>query len=264
MRHPGDMHNQPQSVPGDTGGDADLAAVATLVGEPSRAKILQALVDGRALPASHLAAEAGLSRPAVSAHLAKLVDGEFITVEQDGRHRYYHLAGPDVANLVEALARIAPAAPIRSLRQGTRAQALRAGRTCYDHLAGRLGVRLTQSLIDRRALVPAEHDHDTAHPVGERASPTAPGCPYQLGPQATAALGALGVDLPQLRDAPSRRPLLRTCMDWSEQRPHVAGRLGAAISTALFDAGWITRRAQHRAVTLTAHGATSLHTQLGL
>lgn len=160
-RHDGDMQTQSDSSP--VGGDADVAAVASLIGEPSRMRVLLALAGGRALPASHLAVEAGLSRPAVSAHLGKLVDDGLITVEQAGRHRYYRLAGPDVASLVEALAQLAPATPIRSLRQGTHAQALRAGRTCY----GQLGVRVTQALIEHQALVPA--DQHPADGTGEPA-----------------------------------------------------------------------------------------------
>jgi DNA-binding transcriptional ArsR family regulator len=226
--------------------DADIAAVAPLVGEPSRARLLLALMDGRALPASVLAAEVGLSAPATSAHLARLVSGGLLTVARAGRHRCYALAGPEVADLVEAMASLAPALPIRSLRQGTRAQALRAGRTCYDHLAGRLGVAVTDALVERAALVAAG----------------APG-PFGLGPAAGEVFGALGVDLPALLGARDRRPLLRVCIDWTERRPHLAGRLGAELATVLLAGGWIVRRPHDRAVTLTERGAALLRARLG-
>jgi DNA-binding transcriptional ArsR family regulator len=121
-------------------GDADLAALGAVLGDRARARILLALGDGRALAASVLASEAGVAASTASAHLARLVDAGLLAVTVQGRHRYYRLAGPQVAELIEVLARVAPAAPVRSLREGTRAQALRAARTCYDHLAGRLGV----------------------------------------------------------------------------------------------------------------------------
>src|SRR5512132_2715331 len=133
-------------------GDTDLARVGALIGDPGRARVLRALADGRELPASVLAAEAGVAASTASVHLRKLVDGGLVTAERHGRHRCFRLAGPDVARALEALARIAPAAPIRSLREGTKAQAVRAARTCYDHLAGRLGVALMSALIADGAL----------------------------------------------------------------------------------------------------------------
>lgn len=244
-------------------GEADIAAAATLVGQPGRATMLSALAGGRARSASQLAAEAGLSPPATSAHLAKLTQGGLVTAERLGRHRYFSLAGPEVADLVEALARVAPTRPITSLRQSARTQALRAGRTCYDHLAGCLGVALTSGLVKQQALIPlddqpATHRRDGDPPVGWVET-----CPYRLGPNAAEVLDLLGLDLEQLLAAPSRRPLLRFCVDWSEQRHHLAGRLGAALSTTLIDAGWIERRPHHRAVTLTDCGTNGLQSALG-
>ncbi len=133
-------------------GDADIATVGALVSDRTRGRILLALGDGRALPASVLADEAGVATSTASAHLSKLLDGGLLAVEQHGRHRYFRIAGPDVGELLEALARVAPAAPVRSLRQGTRAQAVRFARTCYDHLAGVLGTRLMAALIERELL----------------------------------------------------------------------------------------------------------------
>jgi DNA-binding transcriptional ArsR family regulator len=247
------------------GGDADLAAAAKLIADPARARVLLALADGRALPASGLAAEAGLSAPATTAHLNRLRAGGLIEVESSGRHRYYRLTGPHVAAVLEALATIAPLRPVRSLRQGTHAAALRAARSCYDHLAGRLGVAVTAALVERQVLIATDGIQDTTRRPGERLAATLPTHPYHLGPQAAAVLAGLGVDLPALVQAPRpTRPLLRFCTDWTEQRHHLAGRLGAALLTALCDSGCLTRQSRRRTMHLSAHGAATLRHHLDL
>jgi DNA-binding transcriptional ArsR family regulator len=247
------------------GGDADLASAAGLIAEPARARILLALTDGRALPATVLAAEAGLSAPATTNHLNRLLDGGLVTVEASGRHRYYRLAGPHVAVVLEALATIAPTHPVRSLRQDTQAAALRYARSCYDHLAGRLGVALTAGLLDRHVLVATDGIADTSRRDGERFAAPVPHHPYALGPRARPVLAELGVDLDALRDAPrSTRPLLRFCVDWTEQRHHLAGRLGAALLSALSERTWIVRHPQRRSVALTDDGAAALRRHLGV
>ena len=141
-------------------GDADLAAVGSLFADLARCKMLLALDDGRALPASVLAAEAGVSRPTASSHLTKLTRAKLLTVEAHGRHRYYRLAGPQVAELLEHLMQLAPPRPVRSLREGTSAARLRSARTCYDHLGGRLGVAIMGSLIDRGVLTGGDGRYD--------------------------------------------------------------------------------------------------------
>src|SRR3954467_3829192 len=143
-----------------TGGGAALAALASLLADPARCKVLLALDDGRALPASVLADEAGISRPTASSHLRKLTEAGLLVVETHGRHRYYRLAGPEVGALLEHLVRLAPSRPVRSLREGTRAARLRSARTCYDHLAGRLGVQIMGSLLERQVLVGGEGRYD--------------------------------------------------------------------------------------------------------
>src|SRR5215217_7043674 len=140
-------------------GDADLAALGSVLGERARARMLLALGDGRALPAGVLASEAGVAPSTASQHLGRLVDAGLLALVPQGRHRYYRLAGPHVAELIEALARVAPAAPVRSLREGTQAEALRSARTCYDHLAGRLGVALMQALIRSGAVTGGDGRH---------------------------------------------------------------------------------------------------------
>ena len=132
-------------------GDADIAHVAALFGDPTRARMLLALSDGRALPASLLAQEAGVAASTASEHLGRLTQAGLLAVESWGRHRYYRLAGADVASVVEALARLAPMAPVRSLRGSDRLRALRQARTCYDHLAGRLGTALMEALLRQRS-----------------------------------------------------------------------------------------------------------------
>ena len=245
-------------------GDADLAAAAALIAEPARARVLVALLDGRALPASGLAAEAGLSAPATTAHLNKLRAGGLIEVEVSGRHRYYRLTGPHIGEVLEALATIAPLQPIRSLRQDTHAGQLRAARSCYDHLAGRLGVSVTAALLEHRVLVATDGIDATTRRPGDRLAAALPAAPYQLGPAAADVLGELGVDLPGLLAASrSARPLLRFCTDWTEQRHHLAGALGAAMLTALCDSGCVIRRPR-RVIWLTEHGAKTLHERLGL
>lgn len=236
-------------------GDADVAQVAGLMAEPARAKVLMALADGRALPASLLASEAGVSPQTVSAHLRKLLEGGLVTVERSGRHRYYALSGPEVAAAVEALARIAKPQPIRSLRQSTRAAALREARTCYDHLAGRLGVALLEGLVRRDALTRTDGGRGAERRPSDPLAQQLPDGPYALGPNATEVLTELGVDL---AGQPSRRSLLRFCVDWSEQRHHLSGQLGAAITEALLKRDWLHRRLHQRAVHLTDAGRHGL------
>jgi DNA-binding transcriptional ArsR family regulator len=252
-----------RSSPGP-GGDADLAAAATLIAEPARARILAALLDGRALPASGLAAEAGLSAPATTAHLNRLRTGGLIEVEPSGRHRYYRLAGQHVAVALEALATIAPVAPVRSLRQGTHAAALRAARSCYDHLAGRLGVAVTAALLEREAVVATDGIDDTVRRPGERLATSVAVPPYRLGPAAEHVFAGLGVDLPSHLVPGQSRPLMRFCVDWTEQRHHLAGRLGAALLTALCERGDLTRNPGRRTINVTQRGAATLERELGI
>jgi DNA-binding transcriptional ArsR family regulator len=245
-------------------GERDVAAIARLFGDPARARILMALADGRALAASVLADEAGVSPSATSGHLAQLREANLVVVEQSGRHRYHRLARSEVGEALEALANLAPTQPIRSLRQHTRAAALRNARTCYDHLAGRTGVEITAALVERGALETTDGVPDTRRRESDALSSPLPTHPYRLGPEAAPVLGALGVDLDALRTQPSRRPLLRFCLDWSEQRHHLGGRLGAALLAALVDRGWVTRTRRRRVLDLTDRGARALHDELGL
>ncbi|HVW41835.1 MAG TPA: metalloregulator ArsR/SmtB family transcription factor [Amycolatopsis sp.] len=244
-------------------GDADIATTAALFADPARVRVLMALADGRALAASVLATEAGLSAQGTSAHLAKLRDAGLVEVERSGRHRFYRLAGPHVGEVLETLARFSPSQPVKSLRAGTRAQALRLARTCYDHLAGRLGVTVTAALVAQDALTTTDGDDSTNRRDHDELSKPLATHPYALGPHAKAVFHDLGVDL----DAPRarKRPLLRFCLDWSEQRHHLAGALGADLAAAFARQGWTERRAEgHRAIRVTDAGARELRKRLGV
>lgn len=220
-----------------------IADVAALIGEPTRAAILLALLDGSARPAGELARAAGLSAAATSLHLAKLTHARLLVVRQEGRHRYYRLASDGVANALEALGVLAPA-PRMSRAISPEKAALRAARTCYDHLAGVLGVALAEKL-ERERLVRAD------------------------GPSAYAvtSLGAawlsefFAIDVASL--AQERRPFARRCLDWTERRPHVAGALGAAMLDRVIAMRWAERRKGTRALVVTNRGRRALG-ELGL
>jgi DNA-binding transcriptional ArsR family regulator len=198
--------------------DADVAAAARLLADASRSAMLTLLLDGRAHPAGALAQAAGIGRPAASAHLKQLVEAGYLEVVQQGRHRYYRITRPEVATAVESLAAIAPALPVRSLKQSTAARRLAQARTCYDHLAGRAGVLLRDALLE--------------HELLKQQEPTLAG---------TRSLIELGLEPTSLRR--QRRPLVKDCLDWTERRPHLAGALAAALLVAFAEQGWMSRQA---------------------
>jgi len=236
-------------------GDADIALVAALMGEPARAKVLMALLDGRALAASTLAAEAGVSASTLSAHLGRLVDGDLVSVQSSGRNRYFRIARPEVAEALEALARLAPAQPVRSLRQGTHAEAIRRARTCYDHLAGRLGVALLDSLVESETLVVECVSSAVSDPILGAGRTQR----YHLTDTGRQRFKALGVVL----DQPGRRPLTRYCLDWSEQRAHLGGALGASLLSRLIDLGWLIKR-ERRVIVISDAGRNGLKAEFGI
>lgn len=218
-------------------GEVDIAAAAALMADPSRAAVLMELTDGRALPPSELAEVAGVSRSTMSEHLAKLQRAGFLAVETGGRNRYYRLAGPEVAAAVEALAALAPRTEVRSLRQANRAGALGAARTCYGHLAGALGVGITDAMVER-GLVERE---------GEVFLLTEPGAAFLVD---------LGIEKPPRAG--------KSCNDWSERRPHLAGKLGVALTKRLFELDWIERTERRRAVRVTKVGRRELGRRLAI
>ncbi|NJP94548.1 helix-turn-helix transcriptional regulator [Nonomuraea sp. FMUSA5-5] len=225
-----------------TATETDIAEVAAAIGDPSRAKVLRALADGGALPAGALAAEAGVSLSTISGHLARLREAKLLTVEHDGRRRYYRLASTDVARALEELARIARPLPVRSLSDSVRAHALMQARLCYDHLAGQLGVALLAALVDGGVL-------DVS------------GGGYRITPAGLGVLGDFGIDTGEFS---RRRPAIRYCVDWGEGRHHLAGALGAAVTRRLFELEWLRKGRARRVVHLTDAGRTGLHRTFGV
>jgi DNA-binding transcriptional ArsR family regulator len=217
--------------------EPNIAFVANLLADPSRAAMCLSLAGGEARPAGELAARAGISAQAASNHLAKLIAGRLLRVERQGRWRYYRLAGADVGHAVEALSVVAPVPAPSPAGNGMAdtARRLKNARTCYGHLAGRLGVALADALIAQRWI---EDD-------GHR---------YRVTPTGTRSLHALGIEVRSRRaEAPARR-----CIDWTERRPHVAGPVGLALAKLALDRGWLRRVRGTRAVAVTGLGRTQL------
>ncbi|MEU8542866.1 winged helix-turn-helix domain-containing protein [Streptomyces sp. NPDC048717] len=229
-----------------------LAALAALFADETRAAFLLALLDGRAWTAGELARHAGVAASTASEHLGKLVAGGVLAQERQGRHRYVRLADPGVAHLVEDLAaRSEPAVPEppRGLRAVRAGEAMARGRTCYDHLAGRLGITLTDALTTRGLL-----RQDTG---------------FALTDGGLAWFADLGVPLAspagkEGKDGKGRRPVARGCLDWTERRPHLAGLAGAALCRHALEAGWCVRIGSGRAVKVTADGERALESLLGI
>jgi len=217
-----------------------LAEIAHLMGDPARANMLQALMDGRALTAKELAWLAGVASQTASGHLAKLMQGGLLSVAAQGRHRYYRLAGPEVAAALEGLMVLAGADGSRRRlpRVGTE---LSEARTCYDHFAGRLGIGIHDALMAGGHLAVSEGG-------------------YALTPSGRVIFAALGIDAAD--GGRSRRADLRPCLDWSERRPHLAGRLAAALACRCFEMGWVIRRKDSRAVSVTEDGHAALEAAL--
>jgi DNA-binding transcriptional ArsR family regulator len=201
----------------------DIAVVASLVGDPARANMLTALMTGRALTASELAQQAGITPQTASSHLAKLEAGGLIEPEKQGRHRYYRLTGPDVAGVLEGLAGLAERAGHTRVRTGPKEPALRRARICYDHLAGDLGVQMLDSMKVQRLV---RQSKQTIELTGE-------------GKRFLAS--ALQIDADAL--AHPRRPVCKACLDWSERRHHLAGTLGAAVMNRFTELNWAARDA---------------------
>ncbi|MGZ4428898.1 MAG: ArsR/SmtB family transcription factor [Nocardioidaceae bacterium] len=221
-----------------------VAAVARLLGDDSRAAMCLALLDGRAWTSGELARLTGVAPSTASDHLTRLVAGGLLAEERQGRHRYVRLATPRAAELIEELAaHAAPAAAApRSLRAVTATAALARARTCYDHLAGRLGVRLADAMADGGLLGQATG--------------------WAFTPDGLRWLRGLGIDVDAL--VSGRRPLVRACLDWTERRSHLGGAGGAALCRHFFEAGWLERTATHRAVRVTGAGNLALRDLLGI
>lgn len=211
----------------------DISQLAALIGDPTRANIVSALMGGHALTATELAAEAGVALPTASQHITKLVDGGFLAARKQGRHKYLTIASTEVAQVVEALMGMAEAQGLRRVRPGPKDAGMRDARVCYNHLAGARGVQLFKSLTSRGFLAVSEAGLDLSSEGVDFAS-------------------AFGIDLVPL--AKGRTPLCRECLDWSERQSHLAGSLGRAFLTRMEDAGWVRRDPGSRAVLFSDKG----------
>ncbi|WP_136635658.1 ArsR/SmtB family transcription factor [Pseudooceanicola onchidii] len=208
----------------------DISEVAALIGDPGRAHMLLALLDGRALSAGELAGEAGVTLQTASGHLARMVEAGLLCVEKQGRHRYFRLATAEVAEALSALLALADQGARRRVRTGPRDAAMRKARSCYNHLAGEMAVRAYDSLRQRGLIVVAQDGLD-------------------LSDAGHAAFAGLGVAL-----TGSRKPLCRECLDWSERRMHLSGPLGTGLLTMVLDRGWARRETGSRVVAFTQTG----------
>ncbi|KUM24298.1 ArsR family transcriptional regulator [Mesorhizobium loti] len=209
----------------------DIARIASLVGDPARANMLNTLMGGTALTASELALEAGVSLPTASSHLSKLMDGGLLSLASQGRHRYYGLASPQVAGMIEAIIGVAEAVGPKRVRPGPRDAAMRVARVCYDHLAGEQAVAMLDRFVDRKLLLRQDNE-------------------IRLAPSGASHFSALGIEI----DSKARRPVCRACLDWSVRRSHLAGALGAAILDKVIAEKWARREKDSRAVVFSPKG----------
>ena len=217
--------------------EPDVARIARLLADPARARILRTLIDGTTRPAGELAYAANISAQSASAHLGKLVDGGLLFLEAQGRHRYFRIASAEVADAVESLGSLSMAVQPRKLRgpaipKSAPVQFLHA-RTCYDHLAGEMAVRVCETMLKARWM-------------------TAEGRDFRVTPLGEKRLAALDVDLAAARQ--SRRAFARACVDLTQRRPHLGGALGAALLDLYIARGWILRTQRSRAVSITPKG----------
>ena len=211
----------------------DIALVASLLGDPARANMLTALMSGKALTASELASEAGVTPQTASTHLAKLQQGGLVVQRKQGRHRYFQLTGDDIAEVLEGLMGLAARVGHLRTRTGPKDPALRRARVCYDHLAGDFGVRLFDTL-QARGLIAMD---------GEAVEVTEAGRTFAT---------EFGIDLSTLGG--TRRPLCKACLDWSNRRNHLAGALGAALLARIYALGWAKREPDSRIVAFSPAG----------
>lgn len=221
----------------------NIAAPASLIGDPARAAMISVLLGGQAYPATVLAARAGVTAQTASAHLAKLAAGGLVKAARSGRYRLYCLGSNKVADALEALAAISPLQPVTSLHGSDESKAMNLARMCYDHLAGFIGVGITDELLRRKVISPL-------------------GGAYEVTRYGRSWLARFGVDPDSLTS--SRRKLATQCLDWSERRQHVGGAFGAAIARRALALGWFARRRATRGLAVTEAGWTALRQDFGI
>ena len=219
-----------------------IVTIGVAIGSPARAAMLDALVDGHALTATELARVARVAPATASAHLEKLLRSGLLVRERHGRHRYFRIAGPEVAEALEVLARLGSERAAPKPPPSREQKSILRARLCYDHFAGELGVAMASTMVDRGWLVPEDRD-------------------FRLTDSGQEFFTGLGIDLDAARS--KRRMFARQCLDWSERRPHLAGSLGAALAARAFEEGWVKRTRRPREVALTTHGEAELKRHFG-
>lgn len=217
-----------------------MAEIAALVGDPARANILSTLFDGRALTATELSYAAGVTPQTASGHLAKMTQAGLLTMLKQGRHRYYRLATPLVAQMLESIMAVATSAPPRHRPRSAREDRLRVARTCYDHFAGVLGVSIADALCERQHIILSDDGGEVTD-------------------TGLAFLKDFGATFP----AQTRRPFCRHCLDWTERRLHLSGVVGASITQRCFDLGWVRRERDPRALQITPKGQEGFRRSFG-
>jgi DNA-binding transcriptional ArsR family regulator len=225
--------------------DADISTIAALIGDPTRARMLWALMGGLRRPAGELAMGANVAPQTASAHLAKLLDGKLLIAEVRGRHRYYRLASPEIAAVIEALATVAPRTRRLGRQKTEENNPLAFARTCYSHLAGTLAIQINDALQERRVLIPTRDRQ------------------YLVSNEGRLWFKEVGIDVAEIQSNRGSS-LARQCLDWTERRHHLAGALGTALLHRFFETRWIARLDKTRAVRVTTKGQEQLRKLLGI
>ncbi len=224
--------------------DANISAAAALIGDPTRANILWALMGGVALPAGELARSANVAPQTASAHLSKLLEGKLLAAEVQGRHRYYRLASPEIGAVIEALATVAPRRNVQVGEKTGPGNLLRFARTCYNHFAGALAVQVNEALLERGLLAPERNKQ------------------YRVTDTGRVWFEELGIRIAEIQSG--RSAFARQCLDWTERRHHLAGALGTALLQRFFELRWVARMDRTRAVRVTHKGQEQLGNLLGI
>lgn len=210
---------------------------AALIGDPTRAVIMWTLLDGRAFTATELAIVANTSPQNISMHLTKLLDGDLLSVEKQGRHKYYRFSNKEVAYAVEAMASLIPKPEIRSKKETENYHPIKYCRTCYDHLAGKIGVALTDSLLEQKIIL---NKNDT----------------FQISAEGKKWFSDFGINIEEAQK--QKRIFLKPCLDWSERRNHLSGSIGALLLNKMITEDWLRKTKNSRAVIITGKGEKEL------
>lgn len=210
---------------------------ATLIGDPTRAAIMWILLDGRAFTATELSIAVNTSPQNISMHLAKLLDANLLSVEKQGRHKYYRFSSKEVAYVVEAMANLIPKPEIQSKKETEKYPPIKYCRSCYDHLAGKIGVAVTDSLLSQKIIIESQND-------------------FEISPQGEKWFSDFGINTEEAQK--QKRIFLKPCLDWSERRNHIAGSIGSLLLNKMINEDWLRRTKDSRAIIITGKGEKEL------